>query len=185
MTKWEFIENELIAATIAGAFQRAKIYKESCSDQDRVKLRDSVSIALKEYKKQYYNKVDEELHKTNIIEFADSLTVKHANNLENDKFRIGIAQKSLNLYLKYLWCLDKIETPPHCPFDSIIINQLGLNEEQKKKHQWTKLDCIDGYQFLVDAGKKKIEKSGYETLAEWELHTWSAFIDPKNNQIES
>jgi hypothetical protein len=38
--------------------------------------------------------------------------------------RIGLAQKALNLYLKYLWCLGEIHEPPHCPLDSIVLGQV-------------------------------------------------------------
>jgi hypothetical protein len=46
-------------------------------------------------------------------------------------FRVGTAQKALNLYLKYLWCLGEIKTPPHCPFDRGIIQMLPVSERVK------------------------------------------------------
>ncbi|SDJ63273.1 hypothetical protein SAMN05216338_105731 [Bradyrhizobium sp. Rc2d] len=32
-----------------------------------------------------------------------------------------VAQKVLNLLLKYYWCLARIPEPPYCPIDRIII----------------------------------------------------------------
>lgn len=46
-------------------------------------------------------------------------------------FRIGSAQKALNLYRKYLWCLGYIPFPPHCPFDATIIDQLPVCQKIK------------------------------------------------------
>jgi hypothetical protein len=46
--------------------------------------------------------VTKEDHIKNICMLANILTEKHYNILLNRRFRIGSAQKGLNLYLKYL-----------------------------------------------------------------------------------
>ena len=87
-------------------------------------------------------------------------------HIESNKgrIRIGTTQKVLNLYLKYLWVLNKIPEPPHCPFDGIIIDMMELNEPIR----WTKFDDIDVYNKLIN--KVKDEKM---TVAEWELGKWN------------
>ena len=45
--------------------------------------------------------------------------------------RIAQCQKSLSLYLKYLWCYGLIETPPVCPIDRVI---LSLCKSYYEKH---------------------------------------------------
>ncbi len=62
------------------------------------------------------------------------MTTEFKDILFGNGFRVGIAQKALNLYLKYLWCLGKITEPPHCPFDSIIISEIKCNIK------WTEMD---------------------------------------------
>jgi hypothetical protein len=44
-----------------------------------------------------------------------------------------------------------------------------LTEQQRKDLAWTRLDSLEGYQALVDSGKKKIQKTGDSSLSEWEL----------------
>jgi len=68
--------------------------------------------------------------------------------------------------------LDKIPTPPHCPFDDGIIGKLPLSAEQKRDLHWTALDSLDGYQTLVNAGLAKIEVTKHASLSDWELEEW-------------
>lgn len=75
----------------------------------------------------YKHPVDDATHANNICEVADAMTAEFASCLRGGRFRIGIAQKCLNLYLKYLWCVGEILTPPHCPFDATMIARLTLS----------------------------------------------------------
>lgn len=171
MRKCEFIESELISASIRGAFQRANVYADGVAEDDpaRAELRDSLAGLLRRIATQYVNPVCSERHELNIQKIADDLTAKFGdkNLLRNNRFRIGVAQKALNLYLKYLWCLDKIPTPPHCPFDNGIVTALNLNLN------WTELDSIDGYRTIVDAAMQNIQQTGHGSLSDWELEEWT------------
>ena len=42
----------------------------------------------------------------NIVALSEGLSEDHADILAGKRFRVGTAQKALNLYLKYLWCLQ-------------------------------------------------------------------------------
>lgn len=109
--------------------------------------------------------VTEEKHLANILELTDTLTSKFSYCLKNGRFRIGIAQKALNLYLKYLWCVGLIPLPPHCPFDSIIIGHLS----ECRDLNWTAIDTIEDYTNLVNAARRKTDT---KQIAEWELGIW-------------
>jgi hypothetical protein len=141
---------------------------------DAKTLRDKLGLLFRSLGSQYSSTVSSTQHKVNIAKIADDLTeaFKDTDLLRGKRFRIGVAQKALNLYLKYLWCLDKIRTPPHCPFDDRIIGKLPLSDQQKKELQWTALDSLDDYQDLVDAGMKKIEGTQFASLSDWELAEW-------------
>ena len=169
--KWEFVQDELLGCSIRGAFGRAKVYANPNPTRELDHL---LRERLRELEVRYANPVNDEEHKTNIDKLAKDVTSKFENGsvLHKDRFRIGIAQKALNLYLKYLWCLDKVATPPHCPFDSTITAKLPLSEQQKQDLQWTKLDSLAGYQTLVDAGREEIKKTGHSSLSEWELEVY-------------
>lgn len=132
MTKWEFVEDQILTNSINAAFQRAKVYdnQTASTDPNRTLLRAKLAELLSDLAKQYTNVITEDSHKNNIGKIADDLTAAFQGKelLQKGRFRIGIAQKALNLYLKYLWCLDKIPAPPHCPFDFGIIGALALQK---------------------------------------------------------
>jgi hypothetical protein len=87
--------------------------------------------------------------------------------LAGGKFRIGTAQKALNLYLKYLWCLGKIRMPPHCPFDAQIIKKIPKSPCQS----WTKLKDEEEYLKLVAAAN---DTANPLSLAVWELREYNS-----------
>lgn len=162
----KFINNAFCSMSIMAALQRSKTYSNRAKDSDRREFREELSQLLMKLSEKYKQEVAESKHIENIKFLAAALSDKFAHILDRGRFRIGSAQKALNSYLKYLWCAGKIVTPPHCPFDSIIIDKLPGCEGIK----WTLLDDISEYRQIVSAARKK---AGEETLAQWELETWN------------
>jgi len=165
--KISFLIEQALSSSIIASLQRSSVYAPGASESDRLELGKILRKSLIDIAKQYSVLVTEETHLKNITQFADNVSSKCKSFLLHGRFRIGIAQKALNLYLKYLWCLDQIPTPPHCPFDSRIITLLPEN----KQVPWTKFDDITIYNSLVVAAKKI---AGSLSLSEWELHVYSA-----------
>lgn len=151
--------------SVLGALGRSNTYSKSASEQDKSLFRNALREKLRNIGDKYISPMSEEDHLSNIKKIADDLTLNFSHCLENERFRIGIAQKALNLYLKYLWCIGLIPTPPHCTFDSIIIGHLPDNKDLN----WTTIDSIGDYQKLVDAARKKADG---KPIAEWELEIW-------------
>ena len=167
----EFIDNEIISSSIFGGFQirRGKPIYRNHNDNDAEQLKSSIRKSLLEHIVQYENGATIEKHIKDVISLADNITDRHQNILANDRFRIGISQKILGLYLKYLWALGQIPEPPVCPFDRTIIDELGLENEIK----WTELDDEDSYRKLVYAARARARESGFgNSLARWELYVW-------------
>lgn len=161
-----FLRDEFLSLTLQGALglRGSKIYKEDVGEKDKECFRQSLREWLLKRESAYGSRVQvqESEHEKNIKQLADELTKKHANILANGCFRLGIAQKALNLYLKYLWCMDRILVePPHCPFDSRIIKELP-----NCNLKWTTLETMADYKWLVAAAR---EKAGGYSLAVWEL----------------
>ena len=161
--------------SVLGALGRSKTYSKSVSVQDKSLFRISLREKLSEIGDKYISTTPEEEHLSNINKIADDLTSNFSHCLENGRFRIGIAQKALNLYLKYLWCVGLIPMPPHCPFDSIIIGHLP----ECKHLNWTANDSIDDYQKLVNAARKKADG---KPIAEWELEIWLKGVQSQREQ---
>jgi len=107
--------------------------------------------------------IDQYIH--HVGEFANAMTNDFAEILHNGRFRIGIAQKVIGLYLKYLWFFDLTPEPTVCPFDRIIIEGvLGMDGN------WTQFDDQQTYQGIIDAALQHAEEHGFgQNLAQWEL----------------
>ena len=169
--KNKFIDNEIWILTFGGAFQRSGIYISGTKDGKKIEFRNQLRIKIEELVQQYKSNVDEIKHINNINELIDA-SVNEA--LKDGKLRFGIAQKLFNLYLKYEWCRGKIEEPPHCPVDRIVLSELNRNNPES----WTKI--IDDKQYLKLIADLKFKASLYnESLAIWELNVFNR-RDKKN-----
>ena len=162
----EFLRNEFLTLTLLGALGRSNTYLKSALEEERVELRDKLRAKLKDVGTRYMSPVDDSSHVANICEIADEMTSQFSRFLKRERFRIGIAQKALNLYLKYLWCLGEIPAPPHCPFDSIVIAHLP----KERQRPWTSIDKAEDYMALVGAARVI---AGESSQAEWELKVWN------------
>ena len=162
----QFLKDELSSLALMATVQRAKVYAPKKPEQNRRAFQTGLRSRLEDLATQYKNEVDEETHIQNIVHLSDSLTQDHKDILNGGRFRIGTAQKALNLYLKYLWCLGKIPRPPHCPFDFQIIGKLT----DYNGPSWTTLDRVDDYRSLVGAAKRAAKAV---SLATWELQTYN------------
>ena len=99
-----------------------------------------------------------------IISFTEST----GSILTNGKLNFGVAQKLLNLYLKYHWCLNLIPQPPHFPVDSIIQKELGLMVVP-----WTKMQNEIEYLRIINHAKVQLKKHNCKSIAELELLLFS------------
>jgi hypothetical protein len=147
--KRKFLDEAFLSLTVMATLRRSKTYREDAKEPDRAKFRDALRNQLVELAQQYATDVDDDSHIKNIEHLADKLSKEFAQVLKGGRFRIGSAQKALNLYLKYLWCTEQIPTPPHCLFDNFIIGKLsGCNSIN-----WTTLDDVKDYRCLVVAAR--------------------------------
>jgi hypothetical protein len=164
-----FLINEFLTMSIMAALgvrdKDNPVYRKNVDLKEKENLNNFLRNRLIEYSKQYKKRISEKQHICNIEQLAKEITVKNKNILHKKEFRIGIAQKLLNLYLKYLWTANKIPAPPHCPFDDNIISKMNIFNIK-----WTSLDNIKEYKILVEKAKKC---SGKKSLAEWELEIWN------------
>jgi hypothetical protein len=163
-----FINNEIWILTFGGAFQRSGLYAPSVSEINKSKFRTSIKIKINSLVNSEYKEgsVSSDKHINNLIELKKWINTNHAEVLNNGSIKLGIVQKLLNLNLKYQWCLGLIKTPPHCPFDRIIISKMKLPTPPA----WTKLDSVAEYKMLV---KEALVLARNKTIAEWELDVFS------------
>jgi hypothetical protein len=161
-----FLRNEFLTMSVLGALGRSRTYSESATEDAKALFRDGLRKELDEISRGYRSTVKEQEHLSKIEQLSDSLSGQFSDCLRGGRFRIGMAQKALNLYLKYLWCTDLIPIPPHCPFDSVIISHLPSCSDLN----WTSIDAIEDYQRLVGAARNEADG---KALAQWELEIWT------------
>ncbi len=179
--KIEFIKNEVWMLSIAAAFQHISVYN-SPETKGRKELRENLKRFVQGMVEQRYRvAVPGGQHLRNIEKIqAESEKWKEANLTFH--FSFGVAQKLLNLYLKYLWCLGLLENdPPHFPVDSIIIKE--LSKEGKSIHMdkidldntWSQFESKEPYLKVINYAKelkKRHPDHKDKSLAEIELELY-------------
>jgi hypothetical protein len=166
-----FLVNEFVTLSIiAGLSTRNKnfpIYNPDSSEKDKAKfrgfLRESLIFIWKKHKLQ--KNIDESELLTYFIKLQSDSAIEFSDLLYEGKLRYGICQKIINVFLKFLWVSDEIETPPHAPYDGII--QAKLND--KDLSPWTEMNDPTQYALFV----KLANEIGEGNIAKWELEEWN------------
>ncbi|MFC1503455.1 hypothetical protein ACFL53_03775 [Pseudomonadota bacterium] len=165
--KKEFVLKIALSNSQSAAFQRAYVYKENTTDKEKRNFKVYFRSKLRVLEEVYKQPVNEEEHLTIITNFANEISTNYAHVLSNEKLRFGIAQKAVNLYLKFLWTLGYLDTQPiHCPLDRIVLKRIGSSVK------WTELDCPREYLKLMK-NVQTIARSTNKTIAEWEIDLWN------------
>ena len=167
--KDRFLLNEFWLLSISGAFSRNRIYKPETKDDLKNQLKNDLREMIDSLVKDYKKTVSEENHYQNIQRLSEEISSKYSEILNLGVFNIGTTQKLLNLYLKYLWTIDKVEKPPHFPVDRIMISEVL---KMKGNLSWTKFSCIEEYKKVIDFAKEKCLENN-ETLADFEVREFS------------
>jgi len=170
--KDKFINSEIWSLTISGAFQRSNVYKPDVLEKGKKDFKFMLKGYIDNTIVPSYNKgnISDDTHIEN-IKSVQQYTSNFDKLLTNGQFNFGISQKLLNLYLKYLWCLDIIPEPPHFPVDRIIQQKL----KYKPLIAWTKIETEEEYMSIINFAKTKINpKDEFSTsLSILELNLFS------------
>ncbi|PKR79546.1 hypothetical protein CW751_14445 [Brumimicrobium salinarum] len=164
-----FINTEIWILTFGGAFQRASIYAKEINETKRKNFRDAlIQFVEVNLLPKYSKTVHEEEHIENINSIITFSENYKEDILNGSKIRFGVAQKLLNLYLKYQWCLGNIQMPPHFPVDRIIQVKLKC----KPIIPWTTMENDSDYRTIIERARGVADEKGV-SLAEWELEEFS------------
>jgi hypothetical protein len=149
--------------SINAALQHNRIYEDDENEQVRWEFRSEWGRLLEIEAEPYKNPpqpISDSQHCDAIQRIADALAARFSNILFENKVRFGTSQKAFNLYLKYLWAMNEIATPPHIPIDSWILRKAGL------EGCWTKSDSREDYMGWINHIRNRLN------LAEWENEAW-------------
>ena len=171
--KKRFLREIALSNTHSSGFQHACVYTKNAAEsdkKDKEAFQECFREKLVELEQAYKNRVSEDEHIQNIQAFADQLSREFPQVLANGKMRTGVAQKAVNVHLKFLWCLEWIPEPPHCPVDKVVLGAIGNTT------RWTKMDGIDPYKDIIAQIREHIQNSGTgKSLAQWELELWNEY----------
>jgi hypothetical protein len=165
--KKKFIHWELATTSLLSAFQRGfPMYKKEV-DGDHEDFKKMIKEELIKVGEECRAKPISEKMLLDYVENLIEKSKQFAPLLRTGELPFGRAQKAVNLYLKYLWCLDEIDTPPHCPIDAIVIRRAFelWGNRKIRDIQWTKMNK-DQYDQIIIEINSHIKHS---SLSEWEL----------------
>jgi hypothetical protein len=178
--KEKFIYNEIWSNVFSASFSRNKVYDASFAEQEKANNIDHLKANLKETLRSYIDKLVLDQYEKDVsdkkhIENINSISTKSEYSkelLKNGQLNFGTAQKLLNLYLKYLWCLGFLKkSPPHFPLDRMIQEKLF----KKVFCTWTKLEGKEGeneYMKIMDKARGLIKDKDNTKIAELELRKY-------------
>ena len=167
----KFIYREVTILAWGASVQRAKLYNAAVALKDRNgdAFRTAVLTFIEtSLLSKYKTKCSETDHVQNIQSLVTFGTTAGGNLLGPDGYKFGIAQKLLNLLLKYLWCLGHIAEPPHCPVDRIVLSKTTLRD----KLNWTEIKTAAKYNEAISA-IRVVARTVNLSLPEWELQFYS------------
>lgn len=165
--KLDYLIRELWILAWGASVQRAHLYKEGIGHNSREvgDFRKCVIEYLSSKVLPQYNRLlDEPQHYRNIDGLIDFATRVGKTVLDKEGYKYGVAQKLLNLALKYHWCLGLSEEPPHCPVDRIVISKT----KYKGKINWTQITQRAKYEEVIEEVRRLAKAKGL-SMAEWEL----------------
>lgn len=169
--KTKYLVRELWILAWNASVQHAAIYTNGAwrNERERIdKFKHRIIDNVKEnILPQYRVIVGEQKHCENIRDL-----INYANKIDPDLlgekgYKYGVAQKVLNLALKYYWCLGQIKEPPHCPIDKIVIDKTPF----KGNINWTQILTERKYLQVITAIRSLAEQEN-RSIAQWELHNY-------------
>jgi hypothetical protein len=160
-----FLNNEIWILTFGAAFQRANIYKKNALSEQKGYFKTMTKAFIEDVVLNNYKtgKISDEQHIENIKRISE-YSANFSELFEKGKINFGIAQKMLNLYLKYQWSLGSIEEPPHFPVDRIIQGELNKAARQAgttivELLPWTQFEDEKHYLKVIDGARELILKN--------------------------
>lgn len=114
----------------------------------------------------------------NMIKQICDLNTKYKGLFKDKKhITVGIAQKWVNMALKYLWILgiydEKYSENLEIPIDGIILKEMELDYRSLAKIAWSKWDDINEYKEVQKLFKKICQDNNITRIA-WENSKWIA-----------
>jgi hypothetical protein len=167
--KTEYLLRELWILAWNASVQHAALYTNGAWKNQRERIdrfkRKVIDYVKEKVVPQYRAIVGEQQHCANIRDLINYANTIDPGLLGENGYKYGVAQKLLNLSLKYYWCLGQIKEPPHCPIDKIIIDKTSC------RCNWTQMLTEGEYLKVISAVRARAEGERC-SIAHWELRNY-------------
>ena len=164
----KYLERELLILAWNSTVQHAALYKNRAWQNHRDQIDTFRKKVIEHIRNhiilQYKGTVEEHRHCENIRGLISHANKVDTGGLRKEGYKYGVAQKVLNLALKYCWCLGLIEEPPDCPLDKIVIDKTAF----RGKVNWTQMLTEREYLNIISAIRSLAAKENRST-AQWEF----------------
>lgn len=172
----EFLILTFLSNTQAASFQHGNVYEKSATNDQKQNFQKDFHKELRALEPSYMQRVSDEDHIRTVKGFADKLTKAHSATLADGELRIGTAQKAVNLFLKFLWSIEVVPEPPHCPIDRTVLTAI------KRPESWTQIESIEEYKSIIDDIRQHAKRlTPAQTPALWELDLWNRMPNNRGN----
>lgn len=152
-----FIISEFWILSWGASVQRAKLLEKGVSEARRKRFRHQIiAFAARKLLPHCSAQVSDSKHCRRIAALSEYGTSIGEGVLGSSGYKIGVAQKLLNLQLKYMWCLGLSAVPPHCPVDRVMIQKTRL----QNKVAWTQIETVSQYLDVIAS----LERSGRQQV---------------------
>jgi hypothetical protein len=158
---------ESISAAMKTRNPKFPVYERECTENKKAGFK---TMLLKHVLGLWIDKnvLDENTMLTE-IERLKKICEQYKHILYNEKMRIGICQKMICLYAKFLWVSGQLTSPPPLiPYDGVV---KGLLKDSSLP-DWTVLDDMVEYKKIIAA----IQNVSGGQPAEWELQEWNRMV---------
>ena len=163
-----FLEYEFTTSSLLAAFATRRkthpVYAANATGMQKDEVKQWVRKYVLELGEKYkYENLTESEHVAEIRRFKTEVSIRFPTALHEGKLRFGVAQKLVNLYVKYLWTVGAVNSAHHCPLDGII------NKVAKLGYEWNTSDSEPEY---IEAISKLKSYVGGSPLPQWEIHAF-------------
>ena len=163
-----------ISLSIKAAVQHNSLYLENLSIGKRKEVRTDWGKELLHIAEKYKENQTEEIYNEDILKLKELMNIRHGDSFRRSPhlkykydigFRISHSQKSISVFLKHLWCMNKISEPPVCPVDRIILEKIGMSG---KSASWGYINSLEIHNSKV-AEINEFALKENKSIAIWEL----------------
>jgi hypothetical protein len=165
--------SDSISSAVSTRNKKYPFYEKDTIDSDK----DEIKAFIWDYLHNLWpneKQLDKEEMIAAILDLQSSCSTKFGSILHQQKMRLGVSQKMICLFAKYLWINGQlISSPPLIPYDGIV--KTALKDPELK--DWTVLDSMKDYQPILDA----IHNVSNGSPAKWELKIWNDSLIGSNS----